>query len=247
LRVGDDPSAQAYQRQISRAFAAHGLAVTASLLEARAGQQAVAERLAALAADPAIDGILLQQPLPPGLEIQPLLEAIPRSKDVEGVHPHNAGLLALGRPAFVPSTPLAGLELLQRAVADLTGKLAVVVGRSPIVGRPMAHLLLRADCTVVSCHTRTRDLPALTRQAELLLVAAGRPGLVTGEMIAPGAVVIDFGTSVVDGKLVGDVDRASVEPIAAVLTPVPGGVGPVTTALLGQNLLRAAGGRLGRD
>ena len=190
-----------------------------------------------------MDGLLLQLPLPPGLQLEPLLEALPLEKDVEGLHPQHAGLLALGRPRFVPSTPLAGLAILERSGVELAGKLAVVVGRSPIVGRPMASLLLQADCTVVVCHSRTRDLASLCRQADLVVAATGRPGLIEAAMIKPGAVVVDFGTTLVDGQLVGDVVFEAAKQVAGAITPVPGGTGPVTTAMLGSNLLQAARAR----
>jgi methylenetetrahydrofolate dehydrogenase (NADP+)/methenyltetrahydrofolate cyclohydrolase len=169
-----------------------------------------------------------------------LVELIPPSKDLEGLHPYNAGRLALGRPTFVPSTALAGLELLKRSGIRVDGRLAVIVGRSQIIGRPLASLLIQENATVITCHTRTRDLGALTRQAELLFAAAGRPRLVKADMVQPGTVVVDFGTSEVDGKLVGDVDFEPLSAIAGAITPVPGGTGPVTTAVLGRSLMRAA-------
>ena len=244
VRVGDDPASVAYQRQISRAFARHGLAASAELLPASASQDEAAAHVNRLCADPDVHGVLLQLPLPPGMRADPLVDQIKLDLDVEGVHPYHAGLLALGRPTRVPSTPMAGLELLRRSDVELTGRLAVVVGRSPIVGRPLASLLILASCTVVVCHTRTRDLGQLTRQADLLFVAAGRPGLVDGSMVRPGATVIDFGTSEVDGRLVGDVDYDSAVRVAGAITPVPGGTGPVTTALLGRSLVALAEDRL---
>lgn len=240
LRVGDDPASVAYERQIARTFERHHLATSAALLPSSATQPALATRLSALADDETVDGILLQLPFPPGFEAAAVVEQLPLHKDVEGLHPYHAGRLALGRPTLVPSTPLAGLEILRRSGFELVGRLAVVVGRSPIVGRPLASLLVGADCTVVTCHTRTRDLAALTRQADILLAAAGRPRLIDGPMVKPGAVVIDFGTSEIDGRLVGDVDFEPVASIAGAITPVPGGVGPVTTAVLARNLLQAA-------
>lgn len=243
LRVGDDPASVYYARQIGRTFARHGLATLAALLSADAGPEAVGGRLAELAADDGVDGILLQLPLPPGLDASALVEQLPVDKDLEGLHPYNAGRLALGRPTFIPSTPLAGLEVLRRSGIELRGRLAVVIGRSTIVGRPLASLLVQADCTVVTCHTRTRNLDEITRQADILLAAAGRPRLVGAEMVKDGAVVVDFGTSEIAGQLVGDVDFEPVAERAAAITPVPGGVGPVTTAVLARNLVQAARGR----
>jgi methylenetetrahydrofolate dehydrogenase (NADP+)/methenyltetrahydrofolate cyclohydrolase len=240
LQVGEDPASASYQRQIARSFSARGLEARVTRLSRESGQGAVAEVLQQLGADPAVHGLLLQLPLPGGLASGPLIDALPLGKDVEGLHPYHAGRLASGRPSFVPSTPLGGLELLQRSGITLPGNLAVIVGRSPIVGRPMAALLLQADCTVVVCHTRTPDLAGLTRQADLVVAAAGRPGLVTGAMLRPGAVVVDFGTNEVDGRLVGDVDFESAVEVVAAITPVPGGTGPVTTAVLGRSLVQAA-------
>jgi methylenetetrahydrofolate dehydrogenase (NADP+) / methenyltetrahydrofolate cyclohydrolase len=240
LRVGQDPASVFYARTIERTFRAHGLATTITVLPADASQSTLEERVASLTTDAATQALLLQLPLPSGLRQDRAIEAIPVIKDLEGLRSDHAGLLALGRPRFVPSTPLAGLELLRRTGIGLAGKLAVVVGRSPVIGRPLASLLIQADCTVVVCHSRTTDLPALTRQADLLFAAAGRAGLITGEWIKPGAAVVDFGTSELDGKLVGDVDFASAVQVAGHLTPVPGGTGPVTTAVLGRNLLQAA-------
>ena len=231
-------------RQISRSFANHGLSAEAITLADGVEQRTATETLRRLAADPSKHGLLLQLPLPVGLHSDPLLEAIPLEKDVEGLHPFHVGRLALGRPTFIPSTPLAGLEILRRSGVELAGRLAVVVGRGPVVGRPLASLLIGADCTVVVCHSRTAELAAVTRQAEVLLAATGRAGLIRGDMLKPGVVVIDFGTSEVDGRLVGDVDFESASAVAAAITPVPGGTGPVTTALLGRSLLEAARAQL---
>jgi methylenetetrahydrofolate dehydrogenase (NADP+) / methenyltetrahydrofolate cyclohydrolase len=183
---------------------------------------------------------LLTQPLPAPLRLDEALTHLPASKDVEGVHPENAGLLAQGRPGSVPSTPLAGMEILKANGVDLTGKLAVVVGRSPIVGRPLIHLLLQENATVAVCHTRTADLGQMTRQADVLLLAAGRAALVNGSMVKPGAIVVDFGINVVGDQLIGDADAESVAAVAGALTPVPGGVGPVTNAVLARNLVELA-------
>lgn len=240
VRVGDDPASRSYQRQIERAFGAHGLAVSLELLPESSSQQQVAAALERLAADAAVDGILLQLPLPAGLRAAPLIDALPLDRDLEGLHPYHAGRLALGQPTFVPSTPAAGLEILRRAGVPLTGRLAVVLGRSSVIGRPMASLLLGADCTVLTCHSRTPDLGRYVEQADIVVAAAGRPGLITADMLKPGAAVIDFGTTMVDGKLTGDVEFGPALAVAGAITPVPGGTGPVTTAMLGRNLLQAA-------
>ncbi len=183
---------------------------------------------------------MLTQPLPAPLQLDRAIEHLPPAKDVEGIHPWNAGALAQGRRGIVPSTPLAGMEILAANGVRLQGASAVVVGRSPIVGRPLLHLLLLEHATVTVCHTRTADLGAVTRQADVLLVAAGRANLVDGTMVKPGAVVIDFGINVIDDKLVGDADFESVSAVAGAITPVPGGVGPVTTSVLARNLVELA-------
>jgi methylenetetrahydrofolate dehydrogenase (NADP+)/methenyltetrahydrofolate cyclohydrolase len=239
FRIGDAPASVWYERQITRAFGRRGLGTSTVNLPSSTSESNAAARLRALAADPAVHAILLQLPLPAPLQSTPLIELLPRDKDLEGLHPYHAGRLALGRPTFIPSTPLAGLELLRRSAIELPGRLAVVVGRSPIVGRPLASLLIQSDCTVVVCHSRTRDLPGVVRQADLLLAATGHPNLIHGDMLKPGAVVLDFGTIEVEGRLVGDVDYDSAVQVASAITPVPGGVGPVTTAVLARNLVRA--------
>jgi methylenetetrahydrofolate dehydrogenase (NADP+)/methenyltetrahydrofolate cyclohydrolase len=244
LRVGEDPPSVWYARQIERAFGRRKLDTSLEVLAANSDEAKIAAAIRAAGSDPEIDAILLQLPLPVGMRSDVLVELIPPAKDLEGLHPYNAGRLALGRPTFVPSTALAGLELLRRSGIDVEGRLAVVVGRSQIIGRPLGSLLIQENATVIACHTRTRDLAALTRQADLLFAAAGRPGLITSEMVRPGAVIVDFGTSEVDGKLVGDVDFESVTALAGAITPVPGGTGPVTTAVLGMSLVRAAGATL---
>jgi methylenetetrahydrofolate dehydrogenase (NADP+)/methenyltetrahydrofolate cyclohydrolase len=226
-------------RAIARALERHGLATVRRRLD-DVSDDALGALLDGLAADASVHGMLLTQPLPAPLRLDAALERLPAAKDVEGVHPVNAGLLAQGRPASVPSTPLAGLEILKAAGFELRGASAVVVGRSPIVGRPLIQLLLAENATVTICHTRTRDLGAVTRTADVLLLAAGRANLVDGSMVKPGATVIDFGINVVGDQLVGDADFTSVAEVAGALTPVPGGVGPVTTAVLARNLVELA-------
>lgn len=193
-----------------------------------------------LNADPRIAGIIVQMPLPAGVPLKSVVDAIDPVKDIDGIHPLNAGLLRLGYEGFVPATAHAALEMLNRSGVPIEGADAVVIGRSPVVGMPVAFMLTRADATVTVCHSKTRNLAEKTRKANIVVVAAGHPGLVTGDMLKPGAVVIDVGINVVDGRLVGDVDFASAREVAAAITPVPGGVGPLTNALLLSHLVRAA-------
>jgi methylenetetrahydrofolate dehydrogenase (NADP+)/methenyltetrahydrofolate cyclohydrolase len=193
-----------------------------------------------LNADPRVAGIIVQMPLPAGVGLRTVVDAIDPLKDIDGIHPLNAGLLRLGYEGFVPATAHAALEMIHRSGVEVSGADAVVVGRSPVVGMPVAFMLTKEDATVTVCHSKTRDLATKVRSAEIVVVAAGRPGLVTGAMLKPGAVVIDVGINVVDGRIVGDVDFASAELVASAITPVPGGVGPLTNALLLSHLMRAA-------
>ncbi|MBI3746119.1 MAG: bifunctional 5,10-methylenetetrahydrofolate dehydrogenase/5,10-methenyltetrahydrofolate cyclohydrolase [Chloroflexi bacterium] len=200
----------------------------------------LASALRTLSADDTVAGIIVQMPLPKGIGIRTVIDAIDPAKDIDGIHPLNAGLLRLGFEGFVPATAHAALEMLQRSGAPSEGAEAVVVGRSPVVGMPVAFLLAKSGATTTVCHSKTRDLAAHTRRADIVVVAAGQPGLVTGAMLKPGAVVIDVGINVVDGQIVGDVDLASAREVAGAITPVPGGVGPLTNALLLAHLVRAA-------
>lgn len=244
LQVGSDPASTRYVRTIGKLCNSVGATFHSELLPADAPQADLMAMIATLNGEQAVDGILIQMPLPPQLDATAAILAIDYHKDIDGVHPINAGLLAQGRPGIVPNTPAGGMELLRRNAINLRGKRAAVVGRSPIVGRPMAQLLLQADATVTICHSRTTDLGAVLRECEIVCVAVGRPGLITAEMIRPGAVVVDFGTNVMpDGSLVGDVDFASVVEVASAITPVPGGTGPVTNGMLLKNLIAAARGR----
>jgi methylenetetrahydrofolate dehydrogenase (NADP+)/methenyltetrahydrofolate cyclohydrolase len=194
-----------------------------------------------LNADPSIHGILVQLPLPAGIDEDRVIAAVDPRKDVDGFHPENLGRLLAGAPGVLPCTPAGIVEILDHYGVDLKGAEAVVVGRSRIVGKPVAHLLLGRHATVTLCHTRTRDLAAHTRRAEVLVVAAGRPAVVTGDMVRPDAVVVDVGVNrMPDGRLAGDVDFASVSPRVRAITPVPGGVGPMTIAMLMRNTLDAA-------
>ncbi len=207
---------------------------------------AVRDRLRELSSDPAVDGIIVQQPLPHGIPASVVFEGLEPSKDVDGITPVNAGRLAAGQPAFAPATAQAVVEILDRFAIPLEGMHAVVVGRSLTVGRPVAQLLLRRNCTVTICHSRTRDLDHYTREADVLVVAAGRPGLIGAGMLRPGAIVVDVGTTVVDGRIVGDVDAGSARTAAGAITPVPGGIGPVTNAVLLEHVLLAARAAAGR-
>ena len=196
--------------------------------------------LLALSRDPKVAGIIVQQPLPQSTPLRTVIDALDPARDIDGIHPLNAGLLALGYEGFLPATAHAAVELLKRSGIPLAGRKAVVVGRSNVVGKPAALLLSREDCTVTVCHSRTVDLAAEVRAADIVVVAVGRPGLITGDMLKPGAVVVDVGINVVDGHLVGDVDFASASAVASAIAPVPGGVGPLTNAILLTHLMRAA-------
>jgi len=240
IQVGDDTASTIYVRGKHKAAEEAGFSSAIEHLQ-HSTQENLNSRIDRLAADPAVDGILLQMPLPKGLDPDQALERIPPHKDVDGLHPYNAGRLAQGNPTFVPATPLGVLELLRREGIDPTGKHAVVVGRSRLVGRPLALLLLQNHATVTVAHSQSADLAAITRSADILVAATGRAGLITADYVRPGAVVIDVGITrdPATNKLIGDVDRASVEPIASALTPVPGGVGPMTIAMLLVNTYRA--------
>jgi methylenetetrahydrofolate dehydrogenase (NADP+)/methenyltetrahydrofolate cyclohydrolase len=246
VRVGEDPASGVYVRNKDRAAAEAGFdSATIHLPETTTEADLLAE-IARLNADPAVDGILVQLPLPAHIRAEAAIAAVDPRKDVDGFHPLNAGRLAAGEPGLVPCTPRGVMHLLAEAGVALRGARALVLGRSQIVGRPMAQLLLGADCTVTIAHSRTRDLPAECRRAEILIAAAGRAEMVRGDWIAPGAVVIDVGINrLADGKLVGDVAYAEAVGHAGAITPVPGGVGPMTIACLLENTLEAALARRG--
>lgn len=238
--VGDDPASAIYVRNKERASQKLGMNGTVMRLPEQTTQEELLEVVRKLNTDESIHGILVQLPLPSHIDEQAILRAIDPDKDVDGFHAMNAGRLLNGEKGFVACTPKGVMRLLETTGVDLNGKNAVVVGRSNIVGKPMALLLLQKNCTVTIAHSRTRDLAAVTRGADILVVAVGRAGMITGEMIKPGAVVMDVGINRVDGKVVGDVDFESASQVASYITPVPGGVGAMTIAMLMENTVEAA-------
>ena len=245
--VGDDAASAVYVRAKGKACHEAGMASYEHRLPADTSQAALLGLVRQLNADPAVDGILVQLPLPPQIDTDAVIAAIDPDKDVDGFHPANAGRLASGLPGFVPCTPLGCLMLLQDTLGDLSGLDAVVVGRSNIVGKPMAQLLLGANATVTVAHSRSRDLPRLCRSADIVVAAVGRPEMIRGDWIKPGATVIDVGINRVDGQLVGDVAFDEVAAHAAHITPVPGGIGPMTIACLLKNTLTSAEHRQIKD
>jgi methylenetetrahydrofolate dehydrogenase (NADP+)/methenyltetrahydrofolate cyclohydrolase len=238
--AGKDAPSTVYLHKILDGCRLVGIADRLVELPADCSAEQMAATLSGLSADPEVAGIIVQQPLPKAIPLRAVIDALDPARDIDGIHPLNAGLLALGYEGFLPATAHAAVELLKRSAIPLAGRRAVVVGRSNVVGKPAALLLVREDCTVTVCHSRTPDLAEELRTADIVVVAVGRPGLITGAMLKPGAVVIDVGINVVDGKLVGDVDFASAAPVCSAIAPVPGGVGPLTNAILLTHLMRAA-------
>lgn len=239
--VGEDPASQVYVASKAKQTTEIGMVSIEHKLPVETSQADLLARIAKLNADPSVDGILVQLPLPPHIDADAIIEAIDPAKDVDGFHPVNVGRLATGGKAFVPCTPRGSMRLIRTVRADLSGLHAVVVGRSNIVGKPMAQLLLAANCTVTIAHSRTKDLPGICRQADILVAAVGRPLMLNAAHVKPGAIVIDVGINRVPAgektKLVGDVDFEAVRGIAGAITPVPGGVGPMTIACLLENTL----------
>jgi methylenetetrahydrofolate dehydrogenase (NADP+) / methenyltetrahydrofolate cyclohydrolase len=240
VSVGIDPAASTYQERLARSGTHLGIEVRVDPLPSGASAADLDAKLRALSSDRAVHGILLLTPLPAPLDEQHAVELIAPEKDIEGVHPKNAGLLAAGHPRFVPSTAEAVIELLRFHGVNMRGAKATVVGRSAVVGKPAAALLLREDATVTIAHSKTPDVGAMTRAASIVVVAIGRAGFLTGEMLSPGVTVIDAGINVTPAGIVGDADVESVSRVADALSPVPGGLGAVTTALMLRNVVTAA-------
>lgn len=239
--VGEDPASAVYVRNKQRATAEVGICSQQVTLPADVTEAALLAELDRLNADPTVHGILVQLPLPPHIHERAVIERIRPDKDVDAFHPYNVGRLTEGSPLFLPCTPAGIMELLRYYHVDPDGQECVIVGRSNIVGKPMQALLLGANGTVTVCHSHTRDLAAVTQRADILVAAVGIPRFITGDMVKPGATVIDVGINrTPDGKLVGDVDAETVGAVAAYLTPVPGGVGPMTITMLLRNTVTAA-------
>ena len=238
--IGRDAPSTVYLEQILRGCAKVGIDARFAELEGEATEAAVVDSIKTLNADPNVDGVIVQMPLPPTIRLRTVIDAIDPAKDIDGIHPLNAGLLRLGYDGFLPATAHAAVEILRRSGIEIAGKDALVIGRSAVVGMPAAFLLVKEDATVTVAHSRTRDLAAKIGRAEIVVVAAGHPGLVSGDMLKKGAVVVDVGINVVDGHIRGDVEFESARRVASAITPVPGGVGPLTNALLLTHLIRAA-------
>ena len=245
VRVGNDPASEIYVRNKAKKARELGLEGTELVFPDTMSEADLLGEIARLNADNAVDGILVQLPLPAQIDAKKVIDAIDPAKDVDGFHPINVGMLHLGRPALVPCTPAGVIHLIESTGESIAGKHAVVIGRSDIVGKPVAALLLQRHATVTICHSRTRDLPDIARQADILVAAIGKARFVSADMIRPGAIVIDVGINRVDGKLAGDVDFAAAREVAGWITPVPGGVGPMTIAMLMKNTVTAAERRRG--
>ncbi|MBI4123633.1 MAG: bifunctional methylenetetrahydrofolate dehydrogenase/methenyltetrahydrofolate cyclohydrolase FolD [Betaproteobacteria bacterium] len=241
ILAGDDSASRVYVRNKQRACEETGVRSKLFEFDASVSETQLLQRLEALNSDPAIHGILVQLPLPRHIDAARVLEAVSPAKDIDGFHAANLGALLAGAPRFVPCTPAGVMRLLEHAGVPIAGRRAVVIGRSNIVGKPLALLLLQKDATVTICHSKSVNLGSITREAEILVAAAGRAKLVTADMVKPGACVIDVGVNRgADGKLAGDVDFDAVKAVAGWITPVPGGVGPMTIAMLLENCLQAA-------
>lgn len=240
IQVGADPASSVYVRNKKCACEYIGIRSESYELAEDTTEEELLELIRRLNADPAVNGILCQLPVPAHMDENKIIRTIAPEKDVDGFHTQNVGALMVGQQGFVPCTPAGVIQLLKRSGIEIAGKHCVVVGRSNIVGKPMAMLMLQENATVTVCHSRTKDLAAICRQADILIVAVGRPKLITAEYVKEGAVVIDVGIHrQADGKLCGDVDAAQVEPVASAMTPVPGGVGPMTIAMLMNNCVKA--------
>ncbi len=247
ILVGEDPASSVYVRNKVAACEKAGVRSLKDVYPAEVDPAVVFARISELNADPDVHGILVQLPLPKRFDAEAVLEAIDPEKDVDGFHAENVGALMQGKPRFIPCTPYGVMEMLKSRGVTLKGAEAVIVGRSNIVGKPMAMLLLAAGCTVTVCHSQTRDLAFHTRRADILVAAVGRARMITGDMVKQGATVIDVGINrLPDGKLCGDVDFASASAVAGIITPVPGGVGPMTITMLLANTIEAAERKAGR-
>jgi len=240
LIVGRDAPSAVYLNQILKSCAKVGIEGRMVEIPGRASTTTVRAEIERLNADPLVAGVIVQMPLPKRIPLSTVIDTLDPAKDIDGLHPRNAGLMTLGYEGFLPTTAQAAVELLKRSGIELAGRRAVVVGRSNVVGKPAALLLMREHATVTVCHSRTRDLARHVKDAEIVVVAAGHPGLITGKMLRKGSVVVDVGINVVDDRIVGDVDFESASKVTSAITPVPGGVGPVTNALLLTHLVRAA-------
>lgn len=241
ILVGDDPASQVYVNHKANTFKKLGLISSVETYPAQMTEAELLERISTLNNDASVNGILVQLPLPPHFNADTVIEAISPAKDVDGFHVSNAGALMIGKPTFIPCTPYGIMKMLEDEQVTIRGAEAVVVGASNIVGKPMALLLQKAGATVTICNSKTRDLGAQTRRADILVVATGKPEMITGDMIKPGAVVIDVGINRgQDGKLKGDVQFEGARQVAAAITPVPGGVGPMTIVMLLLNTVHAA-------
>lgn len=249
MRAGDDPASISYSNALEKALGGRGLGFQLHTLPGNATQQEIVTLVARLNQEAGIHGIMIQEPLPKGIDEAAVKDALSPAKDIDGVQPVNTGRLAqvapTGRPPmvgpfFAPATPSGGMEILRRQGVELAGKHAVVVGRSNIVGKPMALLLLRENASVTLCHSRTGDLAGMCRTADILCAAVGKAKMIKGDWIKPGAIVIDFGVNFIDDKMVGDVDYDEAVKVAGMITPVPGGTGPMTNVMLMKNLIEAA-------
>jgi methylenetetrahydrofolate dehydrogenase (NADP+)/methenyltetrahydrofolate cyclohydrolase len=255
VRAGEDPASVSYSNALEKALGGRGLGFHLHTLPGNATQAEIVALVTKLSKDAGIHGIMIQEPLPKGIDEAAVKEALSPEKDVDGVHPVNAGRLAqvapIGRPPmvgpfFTPATPAGGMEILKRQGVKLAGKHAVVVGRSNIVGKPMAFLLLRENASVTLCHSQTEDLPGMCRTADILCAAVGKAKMIKGDWIKPGATVIDFGVNFINGQMVGDVDYEEAAKVAGMITPVPGGTGPMTNIMLMRNVIEAAKRQAGK-
>lgn len=239
VRVGEEPSSVSYAKRIEDSFAKAGLTVTIVALPSNASRALLQAELGRLNVLPEIAGIMVQQPLPAHFGLDTVIDVLDPNKDVDGIHPVNIGKLSLGLDSFVPATPAGGIAILDHYGIPIEGKRALVIGRSSVVGKPFAGLLLARNATVTVAHTRTRNLNDLIPEAEIIACAVGKPGMVSGRLLRNGAVVIDFGGAIVDGQMTGDVEYVSALERVSAITPVPGGTGPVTNAMLLKNTIKA--------